>query len=376
MKRHVDALVREALRGAIDRGTVRSRREVSFQIEPPRHAEFGDLACDVGLALARAGGDSPHELAGEVVDRLRDPHGWLAAVTIGGPGFVNFRFSLAFWRRALSEALAAGPAWGRSPGGAAGRALLGVVANGDAGPADTRLARAGVVARAVARMLGEGGWSVTSADAAPPPDVDLAIAVLVPTRGPEVERFRAALPGSPALRVIGVQPVRLRRNGQAVEGGLDRETLDGASRFLLLLERADRPVELDRELAASRCTDSPAFLVRYAQARLSRVRAERPEPGTVSAAELDGLDESDVEVLRALASWPDVVEVAAQALEPDRVARHAVSAAMAAHRWANRHRVLDAAVALLPARVALAGCLDGMLSRAAALCGMTMDEGS
>jgi len=41
MKRHVDALVREALRDAIGRGTVRSRGGVVFQLEPPRHEAFG-----------------------------------------------------------------------------------------------------------------------------------------------------------------------------------------------------------------------------------------------------------------------------------------------------------------------------------------------
>jgi arginyl-tRNA synthetase len=143
----------------------------------------------------------------------------------------------------------------------------------------------------------------------------------------------------------------------------------------LLLERADRPVELDLELAASLRTDNPAFLVRYARTRLARVVAERPGAGS-AAASLDDLDDRDVDVLRPVAAWPDVVEIAVQTLEPDRVARYAVRTALAAHRWLNRHRLLAGGSSPVPARVVLAGCLERILSRAVALCGMTASERS
>jgi arginyl-tRNA synthetase len=368
MKRHVDALVREALRDAIVRGRVRSRGEVAFQVEPPRHGEFGDLACDVGLVLARALGESPHELAAAVVDRLQDPHGWLAAVTIGGPGFVNFRLSLAFWRTMLAEALAAGPDYGRARAGAAGRALVDVVADGD-----SQTVRAWVLARALVAVLRETGWNVAEAAAGDAPGIDLAVAVLVPTRSDAVARFRAALAGSPALRVIGVRPVRTGRDGEPVDGALVRGEPGDSARLLMLLERADRAVDLDLEQAASGRTDNPGFLVRLARERLVRIVAAG-SPAAAGAACLGDLAERDVEVLRAVAAWPDVVEVAAQTLEPDRVARYLVQTAMGAHRWVNRHRLLGGHAPVPPARAALAGCLERILSRAAALCGMSVTE--
>ena len=113
--------------------------------------------------------------------------------------------------------------------------------------------------------------------------------------------------------------------------------------------------------------------MRFARDRLARGMDIRRVTDPVGA-RLDMLDERDVEVLRAVAAWPDIVEIAAQTLEPDRIARYVVQTAMAAHRWANRHRLLDVDVAVAPARVALAGCLERILSRAAAVCGMLARE--
>ena len=107
MKRHVDAIVREALNDAIQGGRLRTRSIPSFSVDVPRHTAFGDLACDVALVLGRQLGKSPHAIGAAIAGCVRDPHGWLAEVGIGGPGFVNFRFAPPFWGAVLAEAVAA-----------------------------------------------------------------------------------------------------------------------------------------------------------------------------------------------------------------------------------------------------------------------------
>src|SRR5262249_40833426 len=114
MKPYVDALVREALSDAIEAGLLRTRSMPDFRVDSPRHAVFGDLACDVALVLGRELSEAPRTIAAAVAGRLRDRHGWLAGVEVGGPGFVNFRFALAFWRARLEDALSAGQAYGRT----------------------------------------------------------------------------------------------------------------------------------------------------------------------------------------------------------------------------------------------------------------------
>ncbi|HJW70323.1 MAG TPA: arginine--tRNA ligase, partial [Candidatus Binatia bacterium] len=114
MKPYVDALVREALSDAIEAGLLRTSTMPGFRVAAPRYPAFGDLACDVALVLARELGEPPRAIAALVMGRLRDRHGWLAGVEVGGPGFVNFRFAPPFWRARLAEALAAGAAYGRT----------------------------------------------------------------------------------------------------------------------------------------------------------------------------------------------------------------------------------------------------------------------
>src|SRR5262245_34813553 len=343
MKRHIDAIVREALNDAIQGGRLRTRSIPAFSVDVPRHTAFGDLACDVALVLGRQLGKSPHAIGAAIAGCVRDPHGWLAEVGIGGPGFVNFRFAPPFWGAVLTEAIAAGEAYGRSDAGTGQRVHL-ELPGGAAG--DVTAARATVVADAVAELLRASGADVDATSGGSgrsgEPRPTQVVGIVAGAAGAVVPMLEQALRERAAgqrtaLRVIAVQPVRVTRDGSPVPAPppadeIVREIGPGPLRFLLLRERVERPVELDLELAKLERPDNPLFLVQYAHARLMA----RGEPGT----EIDPalLGASDVEVLRRLASWPDVLEAASRALEPDRVVQHAIELAGASHRWLNRHR--------------------------------------
>lgn len=398
MKRHVDALVREALSDVIAEGGLRTRTVPAFTIDAPRHAAFGDLACDVALVLGRQLGESPEAIGGRIVDRVHDPHGWLAEVGVGGPGFVNFRFAPPFWRTLLAEALEAGDTYGRSDAGI-GRRILVEVAGAGAGDAGD--ARAAAVADAVGRLLGDAGAVVERAGSvaglvaadggegvpgrAP---FGRLVGVLAGRRDgalPHLQRTLATrgVPGA-TLRVLPVHPVRLSRDGEPMRDAARVEALvdeigPDALRFLLLLQRAERSVDLDLELAKREGTENPLFLVRYARARLGRRRREGEDvcarAGALVDVDLDQLAGGELDVLRTVAAWPDVVDAAVRALEPDRVARFAVELAGAAHRWLNRYRLADARPARAAARLALAACLERLLARALIVCTGSVPEG-
>src|SRR5262245_22509176 len=382
MKRHIDAIVREALNDAIQGGRLRTRSIPAFSVDVPRHTAFGDLACDVALVLGRQLGKSPHAIGAAIAGCVRDPHGWLAEVGIGGPGFVNFRFAPPFWGAVLAEAVTAGEAYGRSDAGAGQRVRLALL-GADGG--DVTGARATAVADAVGALLraadadvdGAGDASGRSGETRP----TQVVGIVAGDAGAAMPMLEQALQeratGQPTtLRVIPVQPVRVTRDGSPVAdpppaGEILREIGSGPLRFLLLRERVERPIELDLELAKLERTDNPLFLVQYAHARL----AARGEPA-LTATEIDPspLDASDVEVLRALASWPDVLEAATRALEPDRVVRYAIDLAGASHRWINRHRAGSAGGGADETRAALAACLARVLRRALVLCNVPAPE--
>jgi arginyl-tRNA synthetase len=379
MKRHVDAIVREALNDAIQGGRLRTRSIPAFSVDVPRHAAFGDLACDVALVLGRQLGKSPHAIGAAIAGCVRDPHGWLAEVGIGGPGFVNFRFAPPFWGAVLTEAIAAGAAYGRSDAAQGQRVRVELVADG---PADATSARGAALADALTELLRASGADVErglaeSSDARPVQVVgvvsgspDATVRLLE-----HALRDRAAGQRT-ALRILTVQPVRVTRDGSPVPDApsadaLLREIGPDALRFLLLRERAERPVDLDLELARQERTDNPLFLVQYAHARLVARGADAGGVGEVDATVLAA---SDLEVLRALASWPDVVEAASRGLEPDRLVRHAIEMAGATHRWLNRHRPDDAAGGRARTRAVLAACLARVFRRTLALCNVSAPE--
>jgi arginyl-tRNA synthetase len=388
MKRYVDALVREALNDAIEAGLLRTCTVPGFRVAAPRYPAFGDLACDVALVLARELGEPPRALAALVMGRLRDRHGWLAGVEVGGPGFVNFRFAPPFWRSRLAEAAAAGAAYGRT-GPAPGRRVRIEVERDDATAAPSVAdGRAGAIAGATARLLAAAGCDVEQVGAVPEVDGPAVgarpcgarapaelIAIAGASQAGEVARRDRV--GS-VLRLLSVHSVRLARDGEPVRGDVPladvvREIGRDATRFLLLLERPDRPVELDLELAKLECTDNPVFYVQYACARLDAVL--RAAPAVAEPPDLSQLDDLDVEPLRALAAWPEVVDEASRALEPHRVAAHAVELAAVVHRWMNRTRVgTEADTAASPARLALATCVRQVLHGALSVCGVSVPE--
>jgi arginyl-tRNA synthetase len=206
-----------------------------------------------------------------------------------------------------------------------------------------------------------------------------------------VARLRALVAGlgfdPDKLHVLLVQLVNLTRGGEPVRMGKRagefvtlREVLDevgvDAARFFFLLRKADSQLDFDLALAKQQSTDNPVFYVQYAYARIASVFRQVAESGVVraDATDLAPLGEAEVEVIRQVASWPDVVEVAAQELEPHKIVFYALELAGAFHRYYNRHRILTDDAALTQARLALVGCVQQVLGNALGLAGVRAPE--
>ncbi|TAK10160.1 arginine--tRNA ligase, partial [bacterium] len=72
-------------------------------LEPPKQKEFGDLASNVALVLAKKLGKPPRAIAEAILRSLEDREGILARAEIAGPGFINFSFSPKFCYQRLRE---------------------------------------------------------------------------------------------------------------------------------------------------------------------------------------------------------------------------------------------------------------------------------
>ena len=162
--------------------------------------------------------------------------------------------------------------------------------------------------------------------------------------GGYVKRMQAAVKavsgGRASLDVELIQLVRLFRTGEQVRMSKRagsfvtlRDVVDEVGRdsvrFMMLFRKNDAPLDFDLAKVIDQSRDNPVYYVQYAHARaksILRNAAEQfpdlPEaPAAFADAPLARLDdEGETVLLRRLAGWPRLVEQAASAREPHRVA--------------------------------------------------------
>ena len=170
-----------------------------------------------------------------------------------------------------------------------------------------------------------------------------------------VKRIRAAVAAlthqgdgqSKPFDVKLVQMVRLLRNGEPVKmskrsgnfvtladvvGEVGRDVV----RFTMLTRKADAQMDFDFAKVVEASKDNPVFYVQYAHARIRSLARKAVEAGlTGGDADVGELDAEDLELLRMAAQFPRIVESAAVAREPHRIAFYLYDLAAAFHAYFN-----------------------------------------
>jgi arginyl-tRNA synthetase len=159
-----------------------------------------------------------------------------------------------------------------------------------------------------------------------------------------------------ALDVKLCQLVRVLRDGELVRMSKRsgdfitlREVVDEVGRdvlrFIMLTRKNDAPLDFDLARVVNQSKDNPVFYVQYAHARCCSVLRHAKEAGFSARAEdlihadLTQLtDEDEIGLIKLLASWPRIIEQAAEAHEPHRVAFYLQEAAAAFHQLWNKGR--------------------------------------
>jgi arginyl-tRNA synthetase len=151
---------------------------------------------------------------------------------------------------------------------------------------------------------------------------------------------RAMTDGAAALDVKICQLVNLSDRGVPVRMSKRagtfitlREVVDevgkDAFRFIMLTRKNDQALDFDFAKVTEQSKDNPIFYVQYAHARAASVMRHAAEQfpdddlsdAALSEAPLDRLsDPSEIALIRLLAGWPRLVESAAEAHEPHRIA--------------------------------------------------------
>jgi arginyl-tRNA synthetase len=167
-----------------------------------------------------------------------------------------------------------------------------------------------------------------------------------------VKRTQAAveaLAGRPVLDVKIVQMVKLLRGGEPIKmskragnfvtlADVVREVGKDVVRFMMLTKRADTMLEFDFAKVVEASKDNPVFYVQYAHARISSLKRKAAAAGVDLAvpADLALLDSEELALVKLAAQYPRVVEGAALAHEPHRIAFYLYDLAAAFHAQWNR----------------------------------------
>ena len=206
-----------------------------------------------------------------------------------------------------------------------------------------------------------------------------------------IPRMRAALQalGYPDdfFHVEIVQLVRVMRGGEEVRFSkrsgefvslrdLFEETGVDAARYFFLMKRGDSQFVFDVDLAKSQTEENPVFYVQMAHARMSgifRVAARDPAGVRADGVDLSVLNQSEeLELVKELAEFPDIVRRAAAAYEPHRITGYLEGLARIAHAWYHKYRVLGEPEEA--ARLVLARAVQQVLANGLSLLGIRAPE--
>ncbi len=175
-----------------------------------------------------------------------------------------------------------------------------------------------------------------------------------------IPRMAAAIEASgqkpEQFQVILVQLVNLLRAGEPVamstrsgEFVTLKDVIDevgkDAARFIFLTRDYESPLDFDLEIAKQKTNDNPVYYVQYVHARISSIARKACERGVQlpngASNPVPMLKETEeIELIKKMATYPEVVQNSAKNLAPHRITYFLMSLATAFHAYYNKHRVL------------------------------------
>ncbi len=196
-----------------------------------------------------------------------------------------------------------------------------------------------------------------------------------------------------SLKVLLAQMVTVLRDGKPVtmskrsgEFITLRDVLDevgsDATRFFFLMRKPDAQMEFDLELAKRQAPENPVYYLQYAHARICSIinfakegGAGLPAQGEAGEVDLDRLDlKEELDIIRHIASFPEIVRDAATSLEPHRITFYLQDLGRKFHPYYNKHRIVTDDAALTLARLYLCSAIRVVLRNGLALLGVSAPE--
>ena len=212
-------------------------------------------------------------------------------------------------------------------------------------------------------MKSNGSWTYFAPDIAYHADkinrgYDRLINVFGADHGGYVKRMKAAVSalslGNVQLDIKLTQLVKLFKDGEPFKMSkragtfvtlrdLVNQVGADVTRFVMLMRKNDAPLDFDFDKVLEQSRENPVYYVQYAHARGRSVQRRASEAGinvditTLAAVDLSCLSHAaELGLIRRLAEWPRLVEVAARTNEPHRVAFYLYELASDLHALWNK----------------------------------------
>ena len=203
----------------------------------------------------------------------------------------------------------------------------------------------------------DGSWTYFGADAAyhlqKAETADHLVNIWGADHAGTIKRVQAAVnaltDGRVDLDVKIVQMVKLLRGGEPIKmskragnfvtlADVVREVGKDVVRFMMLTKRADTMLEFDFAKVVEASKENPVFYVQYAHARISSLKRKAADAGVSldDPADLELLDAEELALVKVAAQYPRVLESAAMAHEPHRIAFYLYDVAAGFHALWNR----------------------------------------
>jgi arginyl-tRNA synthetase len=175
--------------------------------------------------------------------------------------------------------------------------------------------------------------------------------------GGYVKRMKAAVSalsdGKVPLDVKLTQLVKLYKDGEPFKmskragtfvtlADVVKQVGPNVTRFHMLTRKNDAPLDFDFDKVLEQSKDNPVFYVNYAYARVNSAVKKAGaftavDDATLADVDLSGVThDAELAVIKKLAEWPRLVEIAAKGHEPHRIAFYLYDLASDFHALYNR----------------------------------------
>ena len=195
---------------------------------------------------------------------------------------------------------------------------------------------------------------------------------------------------SSKVTVVLHQFVTLMREGKQVKMSTRKATfitvdelLDevgtDVARFFFMMRKPDSQLEFDLDLATRESQENPVYYVQYGHARLCSILGQAVEKAVppLKFAEVDSellVEAEEITLLKAISTFPALIESAAQELAPHRVIFYLMELAGHFHSYYNKHKVITEDKELTRSRLCLVEALRIVFRNGLTILGLSAPE--